>query len=694
MRVRRACMVEGMSSREAARVFGLHRDTVRKMLEHSVPPGYRRQSPPRRPKLDPYRGVIDRILEEDRSLPKKQRHTAKRIYERLRAEHSFTGKYTIVKDYVRERRRRTREMYVPLSHPAGDAQCDFGQAKAVIGGVEQTIHYFVLDLPHSDACFVKAYPAETTEAFCDGHVSAFSFLGGVPRSIVYDNTRLAVAKILGDGRRRRTRVFSELVSHYLFEDRFGRPGKGNDKGKVEGLVGYARRNFLVPVPSFESFDALNAYMEERCLERLGRRLRGHEETIGQRMERDLEALLPLPAVPYDASDKHVSRVSSLSLVRYRANDYSVPVAYGHMEVVVRGYVGEVVISCGAEVIARHRRSYERDDFVFDPVHYLPLLERKTGALDQAAPLAGWELPEEFGVLRRLLESRMGRRGKREFVQVLRLMESFRKEEVYEAVRDALRLGAISFDAVKHLVLCRVEGRPQRLDLQLYPYLPRIAVTRTAARELHGAHAGERAVSERSTVLLEHHLKELKLPTFLREYGKVASQCAAEDVDHPGYLLRLSELELIDRHHRMVDRRIKAARFPATKSLDTFDFLAIPSVNKHLVMQLARCEYVDRRENVIAVGNSGTGKTHVALGLGLAVALFMVVITGAELFTGSNLMLNGLFSRYISLRALGRNWALVYVGKPGLGPHRRIDGLLRPVVDAGGLFLRRVGGSHR
>ena len=163
--VRRACMVEGMSSREAARVFGLHRDTVRKMLEHSVPPGYRRQSPPSRPKLDPYRGVIDRILEEDRSLPKKQRHTAKRIYERLRAERSFTGKYTIVKDYVRERRRWTREMYVPLSHPAGDAQCDFGQAKAVIGGVEQTIHYFVLDLPHSDACFVRAYPAETTEAF-------------------------------------------------------------------------------------------------------------------------------------------------------------------------------------------------------------------------------------------------------------------------------------------------------------------------------------------------------------------------------------------------------------------------------------------------------------------------------------------------------------------------------------------------
>ena len=241
LRVRRAVMVEGMSMREAARVFGLHRDTVRKILVYSVPPGYRRQSPPRRSKLEPFTGVIDRILEDDLGRPKKQRHTAKRIFERLRDEYGFDGGYTTVKDYVRENRRQTREMFVPLSPEPGHAQCDFGEALVVIGG-----------------CFVKAYPAETTEAFLDGHVSAFAFLGGVPQSILYDNTRLAVAKILGDGRRQRTRAFTELQSHYLFEDRFGRPGKGNDKGKVEGLVGYVRRNFLVPIPSFESFDALNA----------------------------------------------------------------------------------------------------------------------------------------------------------------------------------------------------------------------------------------------------------------------------------------------------------------------------------------------------------------------------------------------------------------------------------------------------
>ena len=237
LRVRRAVMVKGMSIREAAREFGLHRDTLRKMPAYSVPPGYRRQTSPRRPKLEPYTGVIDQILEKDHNVPKKQRHTAKRIFERLRDEYGFGGGYTIVKDYARERRRQSREMFVPLSHPPGQAQCDFGEALVVIGGVQQKAHCFVIDLPPSDGCFVKAYPSETTGAFLDGHVSAFSFLGGAPQSILYDDTRLAEAKILGDGRRRRTRAFTEIQSHYLFDDRFGRPGKGNDKGEGGGSGG-------------------------------------------------------------------------------------------------------------------------------------------------------------------------------------------------------------------------------------------------------------------------------------------------------------------------------------------------------------------------------------------------------------------------------------------------------------------------
>jgi hypothetical protein len=276
-------------------------------------------------------------------------------------------------------------------------------------------------------------------------------------------------------------VFSELQSHYVFADRFGRPGKGNDKGKVEGLVGWIRRNLLVPLPRAVSFEALNARLLEGCRERLASRLRGHAETIGERLARDLAAFHELPPSPYDACDKRAGRVSSLSLVRYRGTDYSVPTAYAHREVLIRGYVDAVVISWGAEIIARHVRSYEREDFVFDPLHYLALLEHKIGALDQAAPLAGWDLPDAFATIRRLLEARMGKQGKREFVQVLRLLEVFPIGDVTAGVRDAIDRGVIGFDAVKHLVLCRIERRPPRLDMTVYPYLPRATVASTSAR---------------------------------------------------------------------------------------------------------------------------------------------------------------------------------------------------------------------
>ena len=478
-RVRHAVFIHRMSRREAARVFGINRRTVDKMLAFSVPPGYRRNKVVRCPKLDGFTGIIDQILETDKQVHKKQRHTSKRIFERLRDEHGFTGGITIVKDYIFAARQRQREMFVPLSHPPGHAQVDFGEALGVIGGVERKIHFLVMDLPQSDACFVKAYPGETSEAFCDGHISAFAFFGGVPVSILYDNTTIAVARILGDGKRKRTRVFSELVSHYLFEDRFGRPGKGNDKGKVEGVVGYARRNFMVPPPRFASFDDLNAHLEEQCRRRMSDTLRGQAETIRERLKRDIAAFQDLPAIAYDACDKRTARVSSLSLVRYRSNDYSVPTAYGHREVLVRGYVHEVVIACGSEIIARHPRSWDREDFIFDPLHYLALIEQKTNALDQAAPLADWELPDAFTTLRRLLEARMGKKGKREFVQVLRLLETFRIVDVEAGIDSALERGTIGFDAVKHLLLCRIERRPPRLDMTVYPYLPKAHVAATS-----------------------------------------------------------------------------------------------------------------------------------------------------------------------------------------------------------------------
>src|SRR5712671_6402790 len=309
----RFVFIEGKSRREATRVFGLSRDTISKMCRYSAPPGYVRSKAPERPKLGPLVPVIDAILESDKTAPPKQRHTAKRIFERLRLKHRFAGGYTVVKDYVRIARTRSREVFVPLAHPPGHAQVEFGECIGVIGGVRMKLHVFCFDLPQSDASFIKAYPAEITEAFLDGHVSAFAFFGGVPLSILYDNLKIAVARILGDGKRQRTRAFTELISHYLFEDRFGRPGKGNDKGKVEGLVKHAR------------FDAM---LSERCQARQLDHAGRHTETIGERLAADLAIIGDLPAVPLEPCEKRAAQVSSTALVRYRGNDYSTPTAYG------------------------------------------------------------------------------------------------------------------------------------------------------------------------------------------------------------------------------------------------------------------------------------------------------------------------------------------------------------------------------
>jgi transposase len=479
-KVRRAYFRQGMSKRAIARHFGISRDSVDKMIVYSVPPGYRRKAPIKRPKLDGFTEIIDRWLREDADRPRKQRHTAKRVLDRLRDEHGFTGGYTVVKAYVREHQRRGREMFVPLHHAPGHAQADFGEALAVIGGVEQKAHFFAFDLPHSDACYVRAYPAATAEAWADGHVHAFAFFGRAPLSVLYDNDRCLVARILPDGTRKRATLFSGLLSHYVIEDRYGRPGKGNDKGSVEGIVGWSRRNFMVPLPRFATWDDFNAWLEEQCRSRQAAILRGHSETIGERLQRDLEVMAPLPPAPFEACDQATGRVSSQALVRYRTNDYSVPVAYGHRDVWIRAYVDRVVIGCGGEVVARHARCYGREDMVFDPVHYLPLIEKKIGALDQAAPLADWDLPAEFQTLRRLMEARLLKAGRREYVQVLRLLETFELADLHVAVKTALRMGAIGFDAIRHLVLCQVERRPPKLDLDVYPYLPRASVGTTSA----------------------------------------------------------------------------------------------------------------------------------------------------------------------------------------------------------------------
>jgi len=481
---------EGKSQRRIAQELGVNRRTVKKMLKHSVPPGYERNQPPHEPKLREHKAWIDEILESDKKVHRKQKHTAKRIYDRLKEEKAFTGAYTTVRTYVAKKRLKSKEMFVPLSHEPGMAQVDFGEAQVKIKGELCVAHFLVMQLPFSDAGFVKAYPSENTEAFVDGHQSAFVFFGGVPGRILYDNTSIAVKKILKEGLREQTNGFIGLRSHFLFKEAFAAVGRGNEKGGVENLVGFTRRNFMVPLPDFESFEALNEYLEACCKKRQLTIVRGNPQTIGERLAQ--ESLLPLPAAPYEACRVQPGKVTSQGLVRFQNNDYSVPTTTGQQRVWIKGFVDRVVISFEDKVIAEHRRSYGQEEIIFNPLHYLKLLERKTGAFVQAAPLKGWNLPIVFQKVHDILYKKEGKEGRRHYIRILQFLENFSELELQQALEQSLQLNAVSESAILHLLKRNKEGRPPNLSLVSYPKIPMV---RVASQNL--AHYSDRLLNRGS-----------------------------------------------------------------------------------------------------------------------------------------------------------------------------------------------------
>jgi transposase len=474
--IRRRVLVDGLGKRAACREYDIHWDTLQKILEHPEPPGYRRTVPRPRPKLDPFLGVIHQILQDDKKAPRKQRHTARRIFQRLRDEHGYTGGLSIVKEAVAAWRARSAEVFVPLAHPPGEAQVDFGEAEITLDGRPTKVALFVMTLPYSDALFVRAFPRECTEAFLEGHVRAFAFLGGVPRRISYDNLKIAVARITGGRGRVVTREFQRLKSHHLFEAHFCLVRRPNEKGHVETLVGYARRNFLVPVPAVSGGLApLNEQLERACREDLTRRLWGKPAVKADLLADEQRALLPVPAEAFVAARVELRDVDSLSLVSFDANQYSVPTEFAHHRATVIGAVDTVRIIVGDRQVAIHPRCWGREQVTYDPVHYLALLERKPGALDFAAPLAGWELPVSFGVLRRRLEAEFGGPGTRRFIKVLRLLEHASLADLTRAVERALELGVADADAVRLILEQRREQPVGLFCLDGRPHLRPVAV---------------------------------------------------------------------------------------------------------------------------------------------------------------------------------------------------------------------------
>src|ERR1035437_9663278 len=382
LEIRHKVLVEGVSKREMLRRTGLHWRTLEKILTNSVSPGYQRTAPIVKLKIGPYLGKIQEILTTDKQMHRKQRHTAKKIWEELQKV-GFTGKYTVVKDAVRELKKRSKEVFMPLLHLPGEAQMDFGEALVKMGGVLRKVHFLAMALPHSDAFFVMAFERECTETFWEGHVRAFEFFGGVPWRISYDNTRVCVAKILGPRERELTEGFKQLLSHYLFDHHFCLVRRANEKGVVEGVVKFTRLNFFVPVPQVRDLAELNARLSAQCRADLERRLWGQKRTKKQLLVEDQAAFRELPLIPFAACRTAGTIANSEALVRFDTNDYSVPVEYAHHPVAVKGYVDRVVICCRQKTIAEHGRCWENQRQIFEPTHYLGLLEKKPGSLDWA-----------------------------------------------------------------------------------------------------------------------------------------------------------------------------------------------------------------------------------------------------------------------------------------------------------------------
>jgi len=476
--VRRQVLTGELSKRGACQQYGLGWHTLTKILAHDEPPGYRKSRPRPKPKIDEFLPVIDQILVDDRQAPKKQRHTAWRIFERLRDENQFSGKYTIVKDAVRVWKQSHQEVFLPLIHPPGEAQVDFGEAMIRLAGQETKVALFVMTLPYSGAIFIQAFPRECTETFLEGHRRAFDYLGGVPRRISYDNSAIAVIEVLKGRERKLTKEFLRLQSHYLFQEHFCLVRRPNEKGHVERLLGFARRNFLVPVPEVDSLEPLNRQLLERCQSDLQHQTRGQPGPKGELLVEDRAVLLPLPKQSFEARRIEPATVNSESLVRFDTNDYSVPVKYAHRKLVVVATVAEVRVVYQDCLVARHPRCWRREQTCFEPIHYLALLERKPGGFDYARPLENWELPACYGLLRRRLEAADSRYGTRSYIRVLRLLERFSLPQLTEAIEYALDIDVIDAESLRTILEHRAERPVALFSLDGRPQLAQVRVETT------------------------------------------------------------------------------------------------------------------------------------------------------------------------------------------------------------------------
>jgi transposase len=472
-KIRKAVKIQGMSERQASRKFGHSRKTVKKALEHSVPPGYAKRSSPAGTVVmnDIYRRIVDKLLEKNKKIPRKQRMTGTKIHQILVEQYDFTGCVQTVRRYIAAAELRCKEVFFKLDfQPGAEAQVDWGEAMVVMNGVEVKVHLFCMRLPYSRTSFVRAYPSQKMECFLDGHVWAFEFFGGVARRCAYDNLKSAVIKV-GKGKDRKlNKKFLELRSHYLFDSRFCNVASGNEKGHAENLVKKAQRDFLSPPPHVIDFDELNRQLDQQCLDELKKEVKELSRSRGELLEEERENFIPLPRHRYQPCIVRTTYATKQSLVEHECNHYSVPVRWAYHDIVVKAYVDRIDLCHNDELIASHKRCWEKDKYFLDYMHFIPLLETKPGGIHNSTAFIGQPWGEDFEKLKTELEYRYEGEGIRKFINVLFLFHHFDPQQVKAAVKTCVAQRAFNDEAVMNVLSYQPDALRKSMDVSQRPKL--------------------------------------------------------------------------------------------------------------------------------------------------------------------------------------------------------------------------------
>jgi transposase len=474
---------EGKSARWIAKEFRLSRKTVAKYLEKPDAPRYTLSQLRAKPVADQWRTRIEEILETDKDAPRKQRHTARRIYHRLVDEAGYSGSERTIRQLVADLKNKpAAKASIPLVfQPGKDAQVDFGESYADIDGRRVKLHGFEMRLNYSRKKFIQYFPSTDKEAFLEGHVRAFAYFGGVVERLSYDNLSAGVAHVGKSKHRVLTTEFKDLKGYYNFDTNFCQPGEegAHEKGGVESGIGFSRRNWMVPVPAFDSLAQLNDYILQKCIEDEQRLVDGQEQTIGEAWKKEQAMLLPLPARPFDPAVSHGGLVDNYCTVALKDSHYSVPAKYVGKALTIRAYWDRLQITDGLTVIAEHPRTYQKEEYVLNPEHYLDLLERRPHAIPYARPLVqhAWP-PGYWEFYQRMVEGIGPGPAGRDFVRILKTHVKYGSAFVGKAITESMSLGSASADFVIALVdRARLKTTaPETTDIDTYPQLAGVRVS--------------------------------------------------------------------------------------------------------------------------------------------------------------------------------------------------------------------------